>query len=113
MQLPTSTIDLAFHVEPLATGFSSALDALPEICVQSQSCEAAEVKSITLKVPRTPPRVFSFTFPEAPVQSALAAPKVAGIAAAARSRSERTTTVTRIKPPGDIIKLEDRLYYVL
>ena len=70
---------------------------------------------------RLPSAAFSFTFPESPARSAAAAAKPP-LPASCASRSRRLTrvpirrdskTATRIKPPGDIIKLEDRLYYVL
>jgi SNF2 family DNA or RNA helicase len=78
-------------------------------------------KSISLKIPRFPARTFSFTFPEA--SAAAFMPKPAARPDVVRSqpaavpvenaRPVPAKSVTRIRPPGDAIKLEDRLYYVL
>ncbi|MBI3839061.1 MAG: DEAD/DEAH box helicase [Planctomycetia bacterium] len=82
----------------------------------------ALAKAVSL--PITPPKlkVFSFQFPNTPgwrknaIEPALkpAAAEVASIANVSDPRGvARPAGRTRIKPPGDIIKLEDRLLYVL
>src|SRR6185369_5074806 len=67
----------------------------------------------------------SFTFPEAPAWAhpqpqvpGAKPPAVKAISPETSGTTEGQTevkkpTITRIKPPGDVIKLEDRLYYVL
>ncbi|HMC11072.1 MAG TPA: hypothetical protein VKH44_07270, partial [Pirellulaceae bacterium] len=67
-------------------------------------------RSISLKIATPPPRTFSFKFPEAPVISSLGSkPQRAIFSASSRPVSlpipSRDKTATRIKPPGDIIKL--------
>jgi SNF2 family DNA or RNA helicase len=100
-----------------------SLHAWPELCIESADLSGESPRAIALKIPRTTPKVISFTFSEAPawLQAKPVAPakpttpKIAeppaDAATAAGQPSEKKQT--RIKPPGDVIKLEDRLYYVL
>ena len=113
MALAATSIDLEFSVEPLATDFTVALATLPNTDVTSSLIDsAAAPQVITLKVPRAAPRTYSFTFPE----SASIPPSLRPSIPPSLPRTASPApphTATRIKPPGDIIKLEDRLYYVL
>jgi SNF2 family DNA or RNA helicase len=90
---------------------------------------------LSLRIPRPTVKVSGFTFPEAPWANAwMKPPAAANDKSAAEGNgepaseaqagesadgsssepdSERPGKLTRIKPPGDVIKLEDRLYYVL
>ena len=80
-------------------------------------------RTVSLKVGRASPafKTFSFTFPEAPQATPaplkpkeVASPPPAAASPATGAPSESPPLVaTRIKPPRDIVKLEDRLYYVL
>ena len=119
MSVQTLTFDLALPVESLAAGFQSALARLPKIEVRPNLIElgAEPPKCVSLKIGAARPRVFSFTFPEAPALPAepprpksKVGPKVKDCE---RPPPKADSGATRIKPPGDIIKLEDRLYYVL
>jgi SNF2 family DNA or RNA helicase len=117
--------DLALPVDTFALGWQSALTRLPKVDTTAFNFASDAPRVISLKVPRVLPRVFSFTFPECPsyFQPAKAKepkdPKTAAEAEtppAAGDTAETTAKnqkLTRIKPPGDIVKLEDRLYYVL
>jgi SNF2 family DNA or RNA helicase len=86
------------------------------IAVQSTGIEEEPPRAVSLKVARpSPPRTFSFTFPEAP-----APPPNRGVGSVHHSPEQASAPQksadrppTRIKPPSDTIKLEDRLYYVL
>lgn len=125
-----SSGDLALPVDTFALGWHSALTRLPKIDTTAFDFAGEVPKVISLKVPRVLPRVYSFTFPECPTYFQPPAPKVTTekratpevsddpLATAQGSESTDTDTtppkkLTRIKPPGDIVKLEDRLYYVL
>lgn len=108
---------------------SWVLDATTPEVVALSTLQIETPKAVTLKIPRTSPKVISFTFPEAPAwlhpQPAPlkpSVPKSAGDSATSSSaegidsqaaQNAVLPKLTRIKPPGDIIKLEDRLYYVL
>ena len=105
---------------------SSSWDSL--LASQPLDAESADLavlapQAVALKIPRAAPKVTSFTFPEAPAW-AHAQPPVPGAksqtgksifaeASAQEEASPKKPTITRIKPPGDVIKLEDRLYYLL
>ncbi len=134
MQIATRSTDLKLAAEPLAAGLAAALSRVPKVEVRSGLFPLGELppRVMTLKVPRVAPRVISFTFPEAPTFVAAKPPApakdkpAATIARPAPSdqspsahnadaddTAPQRPPLTRIKPPGDIIKLEDRLYYVL
>jgi len=121
MSLAATTFDLAVSVRALASPLSVALRQPDAIEVRSQPLDfsAEPPTTITLKTPRTQPRVFSFTFPEAPHSAAPArpvkkpAPSLGHIVPPSLPPAEPRQSLTRIRPPGDIIRLEDRLYYVL
>ena len=130
--LSIGSVDLNFVVETFPAGLQSALARPPKIDVESTSLETPLPKAMTLKIPRPVPRIVSFTFPEAPdwgqpksppaappkpptLSAGFTAPQDEAPAPADSASAARPAPakLTRIKPPGDIIKLEDRLYYVL
>jgi SNF2 family DNA or RNA helicase len=114
--------ELSIPVELLDSEIALSIALASPIVVQSQSPRAADAspKAVSLKIPKHPPRTFSFTFPEAPnfatllleQPSTTPAPPRRVAPSPAPGPSE-PQPLTRIKPPGDIIKLEDRLYYIL
>jgi SNF2 family DNA or RNA helicase len=88
-----------------------------------QAEPAVRVVPVQLRVPS--PKYIGFTFPESPAwANSLAAgkqvqtgPSQEAHASEASNRevcsSPRLSGTTRMRPPGDLVKLEDRLYYVL
>ena len=121
-----ATGDLALPVDTFALGWQGAITRPPKIDTTTLDFSATAPKAIALKVPRVLPRVYSFTFPECPTYFQQPPPKEHGPQRATHevrgndSATDETATsdqptkkLTRIKPPGDIVKLEDRLYYVL
>jgi SNF2 family DNA or RNA helicase len=125
-----ATSELAISVDTFALGWQAAITRSPKIETTAFDFSVSAPKSIALKVPRVLPRVYSFTFPECPsyFQTPPAKetkPKPADEssthegsensegASADAGPAEPPKKITRIKPPGDIVKLEDRLYYVL
>ena len=105
------TIDLDLAARPLATDFALPLPAPIVVRSQPLGFRAEAPATITVKTPSSRPRVFSFTFPEAAPSLRLSLPP--SLPPAAPRPKLDGKPPTRIKPPGDIIKLEDRLYYVL
>ena len=130
-----NTDDFAIHVESLTdlsaqckihpTGWQTALARPPKVKVFSWTPTEGLPKVIRWK-PKSKrlPRVSTFVFPEAPwrndLQQESKAPSSAkqtnkpkgcptGLHASASAKAE----LTRIRPPRDTIKLEDRLYYML
>jgi SNF2 family DNA or RNA helicase len=118
MTTATMSIDVAIPVATLESGLQAALVRSPKVevapCSLDWTVESPRV--VSLKASAATPRVFSFVFPEAP-QPVVAPPEKGNSKKLDRIASESPAsarpTVTRIKPPGDTIKLEDRLYYVL
>jgi SNF2 family DNA or RNA helicase len=119
----TITVNISAPAAIADTPLALSLDNSPTIGVVSNALAiaAAAPQVISLKSPNSRPKVFSFTFPEAPAQ-AFAPPQPSpprpltpstSLKPADEPKPASEHRVTRIKPPGDIVKLEDRLYYVL
>ena len=108
------SLDLAFHIPILATNLDASIRERATLEVSSHwlPLTADAPAAVTLKVPRTTPRVTSFTFPESPNPSP-PHPLSPSPPRAPDPPASATRRITRIKPPGDTIKLADRLYYVL
>lgn len=119
------TIDLALPVAP-GTGSESTFAILSKVEFVPQALDGSlntpAPPAVSLRIPRAPPRVFSFTFPEVKQPSGLPLqqPKPNSTAqspprplAPSPHLDIRGRSPTRIQPPRDIIKLEHRLYYVL
>jgi SNF2 family DNA or RNA helicase len=78
-------------------------------------------KVLPITIMATPPRTIGFTFPESP-EWQMPAPKLettqntTAFPEISKERKElpaSTTSITRLRPPKDLVRLEDRLYYVL
>src|SRR5262245_42682820 len=110
-----NSVDLTFPVEPLSSVFADALTSAPSIHSTAwDSPPVSPPQVVTLKTPRTSPRTFSFTFPESPATALSISPPLRPSATPSSARPLAPShEPTRIRPPRDVIKLEDRLYYVL
>jgi SNF2 family DNA or RNA helicase len=113
---PTVTsLDLQIPVSVFSTGWTAALSRPPKIAVQTALLDGDRPKVLSVRCHRVPIKTHSFVFPEAPAWTPPAKP--AGDAtpqpATPLPPGPHRKTVTRIAPPHDIIKLHDRLYYVL
>jgi SNF2 family DNA or RNA helicase len=112
------TTDLALPAELFATGWQGTLERAAAVEVESMLLPIDDPQVMSVKLSRPLPKVVSFTFPEAvhagqslfPVKPASEPQRTV---AAGRLSETAAGKMTRIKPPGDVIKLEDRLYYVL
>jgi SNF2 family DNA or RNA helicase len=115
MNSAASNLDLSIPVETLDGNLSAAMVAPTEATTPWTSTPGSsdEPKSISLKVASQPARTFSFKFPESPVTTPPAARPIPPSLSPSDPPSLATKPSTRIQPPRDIIKLEDRLYYLL
>jgi len=108
-------VDLEVPVSIYATGWGASLNRPPKISVRRAVTELREPRVIPVRL-RTPSiKAIGFTFPESPAWTASArgATKPAQDQPVAGQKKPSKKKVTRIAPPNDIIKLQDRLYYVL
>ncbi len=130
IQLQSTKIHTGLDVQTYATGWQGLLSrqALPD--VHSQSPSKLDIQVIPIKLQSALPKTLGFCFPESPnfvLPAAKPKPEspIAGLAVQgadtdeaagepARNRvSLNPNRRTRIAPPKDLIKLEDRLYFVL
>lgn len=93
--------------------------ALPacEYASTSIDKDAIPVTVVAIQVREKFPKVLGFTFPESPAWT-LAKPETKDPSSAPAEvipiePRPKPTRATRIRPPKDLVKLEDRLYYVL
>ena len=116
-----TTADLIIRADIFSTGWQTALGRTPKIDVKTVPLTSAQPGVVSVGFGNDTVRAFGFAFPEAP---SLAKPcQTIGKTdspsqACTRDLAPGTTSaaparLTRIKPPSDVIKLEDRLYYLL
>ncbi len=92
-------------------------DALRPADTAELSWDKLEPKSLPIRLPKIQPQVTGFLFPES---NQWTPPKPAGSAPAGGKATQkekaaqlRALSRHRIKPPNDVVKLQDRLYYLL
>lgn len=109
-------------VQAFAAGWQGALSRANPIEVISSSTELPETAIVPIRLQTPLPKTLGFSFPESPnfgiaenVGRAPAKPpsQSDSTAPSVRVRPDALPPRTRIKPPGDLVKLEDRLYFVL
>lgn len=117
----SSAIELS-HPSPIdfyATGWQGLLDRPMGIETQSLHDESLDISVMAIRLQSKLPQTIGFSFPEAQdfCPPEVVAGKVARpprpIADSQLSGPVKQRKHTRIKPPADLIKLEDRLYFVL
>ncbi|GAB5405149.1 MAG: DEAD/DEAH box helicase [Aureliella sp.] len=107
------------QVDVHATGWQSALGRTSDIGVQSWDLKADPVQVAPIRLTAKRPKVVGFRFPEAsplmpeeePKQPVAPGPKPPRTSD--DGQGDQKPKRTRIKPPADLVKLEDRLYFVL
>jgi len=104
-------VDLAVPVQPFVTGWNRALarPAATEVRGLILAKTPPRIVSISVRAPAIVVQSFAFEVPIEPAASVPAAPAGVGLLVP----SGASGRATRIKPPGDVIKLDDRLRYVL
>lgn len=104
--------DLTLPVTVFATGWNAALARGLRITVGSLSCGRAAPRVISVVFGKSAVKTQSYRFPEHPEWRA-GAGSVPPRSERAAARPTAGRRPTRLRPPEDIIKLADRLYYVL
>ncbi len=106
-----------------ATGWQGMLNRSAPIEIQSQSIQGLDIAVVPIKLQSALPKTLGFTFPESPNYATPQTPAPAEAVAKPTVPLPNTPQEpraslpsnrhTRIAPPRDLIKLEDRLYFVL
>ncbi len=111
------TIDLAMTVDPFAERVSESLGEAIEVDVVSPRFAQPPPPAVSIGIAALKLRTRSFAFTESGGTSLFAAPPdgspKAGLAGPSSTAALWDAGTTRIRPPADIIKLEDRLHYLL
>jgi len=112
--IETLSIDVAISVECFATGWITALRRDVKVSARTVPIAAPLPQTLSVRVRQTPVSVRSYAFPIAGECGATepAAPARA-VPVAAPDLTPPRKTGTRFQPPQDIVKLQDRLYYLL
>ena len=101
----------------LATGFSSAVKRSPVVRLRQARLLSEAPRRLGLSAAMAPPRVVGFRFPDPIDHSARSVPTGAAERGPVPVNPRRKRLVprsrTRLRPPGDVVKLEDRLFYLL
>ncbi len=119
LPIEVESVDLSLSASIFATGWATLLNRAPKIGIKRASIDAALPGTVSVRLRRPKVIVRSFTFPESPSWMPLADRKASadnrGPATEPAAKHEKAPheKATRIAPPGDVIKLQDRLYYVL
>ncbi len=112
--METSETDINIPVTTFATGWQTALARPPRVDVVSQPTQIDRPRVLSVNIRPPMIKTLSFAFPEAPEWGQIMAKGSQGPAKPATSvKRPKSHRSTRIKPPSDTIKLQDRLYYVL
>ena len=120
---PVVSVDMTLNAVPFITGWNRALRRPTTLEVVAFRLGESAPRVISVPIGRQKVRTRSFTFMEpaglgpdsgtAGAGTAATRPAGGNAPPAPRPDARRPTGSTRIKPPSDVIKLEDRLHYVL
>ncbi|MGO8753313.1 MAG: DEAD/DEAH box helicase [Thermoguttaceae bacterium] len=109
--------DLTMATVPLATGWNRGLSRPLEIATRTLDLAVLPPKVVSLAIRRQIVPTRSFLFDAAAEAPGWLAPKggpaLESTPVSGTPSRAPPSKVTRLKPPGDVIKLEDRLQYVL
>lgn len=123
------SVPLQPTIDFLATGWLGLLERSTAIDVASPPLEQSEVTVIPIRLQSKLPQTMGFSFPESPdftapnplpataLDSSPPIPRAGNEELSSREAStaapQPVSKHTRIRPPQDLIKLEDRLYFLL
>jgi SNF2 family DNA or RNA helicase len=110
-----SETELKAEIDPSLSG---PIDCLTPAGTYWLSCEPLKPRSLPIRVPALTAKVIGFLFPEAnawqPANHAPQTPPRTPLSQPRPAKRQRASLDRhRIKPPGDVVKLQDRLYYLL
>ncbi len=107
--------DRGLAADCYATGWQGQLERKLEIDVQSRFTDELPISVVPIRLQSKLPKTVGFEFPEALDFRQEAAPEQPPQNSDRPERGRLTDAKrrTRIEPPADLVKLEDRLYFVL
>ena len=110
--VPVASTDLHLSASMFATGWQAVLRRGIAVKATSQAIASPppKVVSVHLRKPRT--QVSSFFYPTVDEAQPTSA-RPASTGSKPRGKHDRASRNTRIAPPQDIVRLKDRLYYLL
>ena len=117
-----TSLDMLFSVTDFPTGWNSAVARWPRIAVETIDLATERPRSVSISLRKTRIKTIGLTFPELSLIPELPLIRVPPDPSARQQKNDPTRkgvkraqakSQTRIAPPSDIIKLEDRLYYLL
>jgi SNF2 family DNA or RNA helicase len=119
--VPVFETDLTLSTSIYSTGWQLALTRTPRIDVHSIPLATSPPRTLSVTVKRQTVKTFGFSFAQSTWPLMLAPPdnesEAIGwgqaVSPGQHAISAGPRKRTRIKPPSDIIKMEDRLYYLL
>lgn len=113
MTVATCTVDVSLRVGLAAGDPHAAVLASPSTIDSGSVASMAAPRVVSVAIPHPAIKTLGFTFAP-PIQFPQTAPPKPPTSIAAQHASPlATSNRQRFKPPGDIIKLQDRLHYVL
>ncbi len=119
-ELPVSTHSIrpAIDVGTFPLGWQAAMARAPKVRVFSAQLAPAGMRALSWPIAPVRVKVASFQFPQLhgwrpATTRESGSPPAEPCAASNPAGAPPKATSTRIRPPGDVIKLEDRLFYVL
>jgi len=109
------SMDLDIPVSVFPTALGTSLGRPPKIAVRRAVTEFSKPRVVSVTLRDVPVKTKGFTFPESPAWAEMTGAKTQPTERRPTTKRKKPAqkTTTRIAPPGDIIKLQDRLYYVL
>jgi len=109
------SVDLGLHVELYASGWNAALRRVPQLTIRSDFAdEKVRPRVLAVKVPRPrKPKVSSFLFRHDDAVMSLSSKTASASGSLGHKAAMPKESGTRIKPPRDVVKLQDRLFYLL
>jgi SNF2 family DNA or RNA helicase len=108
--LAVNSVDLAAAPPEVVCPFDTAT-AVPRVAARTLRVDDEPVRAISIRIDRPRIRVRSFEFPAA--DAAVEPPELLDRAWSPEAAPMKFPDRTRIRPPEDVIKLQDRLHYLL
>ena len=109
-------LNLSLAVSVVATGWQTALNRGPSIKLRGLDCLADRPPVVSMVERNARVKTFGYAFPDARAEAKPTVQQKGGATtpgAATGIPTAPPTGATRMRPPSDVIKLVDRLYYVL